>query len=79
MFFAMQQMRGKRVVKQMAMPPSWWRLGIGEPMDPKLTILFMLIGGIIVLSHLGDGGLSRMRRQFSGRNWRGLVPGRRRL
>ncbi len=48
-------------------------------MDTKLTILFMLIAAIISLSHLGDGTFGRMRRQFEGRNWRGLVPGRRRI
>ena len=33
-------------------------------MDPKLTILFLLIGSIIGLSHLGDENLARMRRQL---------------
>ena len=33
-------------------------------MDSKLTILFLLIGGIIGLSHLDDESLARMRRQF---------------
>ncbi len=46
-------------------------------MDPKLTILFLLIGGIIGLSHLDDESLTRMRRQFVARRWRDFVPGRR--
>ena len=46
-------------------------------MDPKLTILFLLIGGIIGLSHLDDESLTRMRRQFVARHWRDFVPGRR--
>ena len=33
-------------------------------MDPKLTILFLLIGSIIGLSHLNDDNLARMRRQL---------------
>ena len=47
-------------------------------MDPKLTILFLLIGAVIVLSHLSDENLGRMRRQFMGRHWREFVPLRRR-
>lgn len=39
-------------------------------MDPKLTILFMLIGSIITLSHLSDGTFGRVRRQLSFRSWR---------
>ncbi|MCF8478622.1 MAG: hypothetical protein K9G60_16465 [Pseudolabrys sp.] len=48
-------------------------------MDPKLTILFLLIGSIIALSHLDESALNRTRRLFAVRKWRGLVPGRRRL
>jgi hypothetical protein len=47
-------------------------------MDPKLTILFLLIGCVIGLSHLNEENLSRMRRQFVTRSWRELVPLRRR-
>jgi hypothetical protein len=47
-------------------------------MDHKLTVLFLLIGCIIVLSHLGDGSFDRVRRQFVMRRWREFVPGRRR-
>jgi hypothetical protein len=46
-------------------------------MDPKLTILFMLIGMVIGLSHLNDENLGRVRRQLVRRRWREFVPGRR--
>jgi hypothetical protein len=46
-------------------------------MDPKLTILFVLISSIVALSHLDDDSLARMRRQFVNRRWREFVPGRR--
>jgi len=46
-------------------------------MDPKLAILFMLIGAIIGLSHLSDENLGRMRRQFVSWRWREFVPLRR--
>ena len=44
-------------------------------MDPKLTILFLLIGSVIGLSHLNDDNLGRMRRQLVSRRWREFVPG----
>ena len=47
-------------------------------MDPKLTILFMLIGAVIALSHLNEETLGRMRRQFVDRRWRKMMPLRRR-
>ena len=47
-------------------------------MDPKLTILFVLIGAIIVLSYLTEENLGRMRRQFVDRRWRKIMPLRRR-
>ena len=47
-------------------------------MDPKLTILFMLVATIIVLSNLGEENLGRMRRQLVDRRWRELLPMRRR-
>lgn len=47
-------------------------------MDPKLTILFMLIGAVIALSHLSEENLARMRRQIVRRRWREFVPLRRR-
>jgi hypothetical protein len=46
-------------------------------MDPKLAMLFLLIGAVIALSNLSDENLGRMRRQLSGRRWREFVPGRR--
>jgi hypothetical protein len=48
-------------------------------MDPKLTILFLLIGAVIALSHLNEENLRRMRRQFVSRRWREFVPLRRRF
>jgi hypothetical protein len=47
-------------------------------MDPKLAILFILIGAVIVLSHLTDENIGRMRQQFVDRRWREFVPLRRR-
>ena len=47
-------------------------------MDPKLTILFLLISCVIGLSHLNEENLGRLRRQLVGRRWREFVPGRRR-
>jgi hypothetical protein len=44
-------------------------------MDPKLTILFLLISSVIGLSHLNDDNLGRMRRQLVNRRWREFVPG----
>ncbi len=46
-------------------------------MDPKLTLLFLLIGGIIGLSHLTDENVDRVRRQLVIRRWREFMPGRR--
>ena len=48
-------------------------------MDPKLAILFMLIACVIALSHLSEENLGRLRRQIVARNWRELVPSRRRI
>jgi len=42
-------------------------------MDPKLTMLFMLIGAVVVLSHLTEENLTRMRRQLVDRRWRNIV------
>ena len=47
-------------------------------MDPKLTILFMLIGAVIALSHLNEENLGRMWHQFVDRRWRKMMPLRRR-
>lgn len=46
-------------------------------MDPKITLLFMLIGSVIGLSRLGDVNLDRVRRQLADRQWRQFVPKRR--
>jgi len=48
-------------------------------MDPKLTILFMLIGAVIALSHMTEENLGRVRRQIVDRRWREFVPLRRRF
>jgi len=42
-------------------------------MDPKLTMLFVLIGAVVVLSHLTDDNLTRVRRQLVDRRWRNFV------
>ena len=42
-------------------------------MDPKLTILFILIGGILALSH-ADQTVTRVRRQRVIKRWRQFVP-----
>ena len=47
-------------------------------MDPKLTILFVLIGTIVTLSHASQGGFGRVRRASVARRWRQFVPGWRR-
>ncbi len=44
-------------------------------MDPKITLLFLLVGAIIGLSHLDEDVLGRMRRTLAVRRWRELVPG----
>ena len=46
-------------------------------MDPKIGLLFLLIGTVIVLSHLSEESLGRVRRQLADRRWRAIVPGRR--
>jgi len=46
-------------------------------MDPKIALLFMLIGSVIGLSHLSDESLGRLRRQFAARRWREFMPKRR--
>jgi hypothetical protein len=42
-------------------------------MDPKLTLLFVLIGAVVVLSHLTEENITRVRRQLSERRWRQFV------
>ena len=48
-------------------------------MDPKLTLLFLLIGTVVGLSHLSDDSLGRMRRQLIDRRWREFVRRRRKF
>jgi hypothetical protein len=47
-------------------------------MDPKLALLFILIGSVIGLSHLTGENLGRLRRQFAAGRWREFMPKRRR-
>jgi len=42
-------------------------------MDPKITMLFLLIGTVITLSN--DDRLGRVRRQIAARGWRRFVRG----
>lgn len=42
-------------------------------MDAKLTLLFLLMGIVIGLSHLGDKDIPRMRRALINRRWRDLL------
>jgi len=48
-------------------------------MDPKIALLFLLIGSVIALSRLSDDSLGRVRRQLAERRWREFVPRRRRV
>jgi hypothetical protein len=41
-------------------------------MEPKLALLFALIGVIIALSHLDDDRIGRVKRQLAG--WRRRKP-----
>jgi hypothetical protein len=43
-------------------------------MDGKVTLLLFLIGSIVVLSHLDDDMLGRMRHQLAGGRWRAMIP-----
>jgi len=47
-------------------------------MDPKITLLFLLIGSVIGLSYLSDEKWGRFLRQLNSMRWRNFVPGRRR-
>jgi hypothetical protein len=42
-------------------------------MDPKLTLLFVLIGAIIALSHLGREGAREPRRSLVSRRFRQML------
>lgn len=43
-------------------------------MDPKLTMLFLLLGTIIGLSQFNYENLTKMKRGFDGQHWRDIVP-----
>ena len=43
-------------------------------MDPKLTILFVLIACVVALSHLSEENLGRVRRQLVSLRWREIMP-----
>ena len=45
-------------------------------MDAKLTLMFVLIGTIVGLSHVGSAGA--LRGALAGGRWRQFVPGWRR-
>jgi hypothetical protein len=42
-------------------------------MDPKLTLLFLLIGTIIGLSHINYEDLTQLKRGRNGQRWLGVV------
>jgi hypothetical protein len=44
-----------------------------KTMDPKLTMLVVLFGAIIGLSHLRADHLTRLRQQLAFRRWRKTV------
>jgi hypothetical protein len=48
-------------------------------MDSKLTLLFLLIGTIVGLSHLGEGDLRRSWRTLFNLRWREFVRLRRKV
>ena len=48
-------------------------------MDLKLSILFVLMGCVIGLSHLNEENLGRMRRRLVSRRGREFGPRRRRI
>jgi hypothetical protein len=55
------------------------RIEQDDPMEPKITLFFLLIGSVIGLSHLNDEVVSRMWRQLGGGRWREILPRRRRV
>jgi hypothetical protein len=48
-------------------------------MDPKLALMFLLIGTVIGLSRLGHENPDAMRRQLIDRRWRDFLRGRRKI
>ena len=45
-------------------------------MDPKIAILFALIGAIVALAHVRDQGLARLKQIVVRRDWREFVSRR---
>jgi hypothetical protein len=43
-------------------------------MDPKLAVLFLLVGSIIGLSHHSSEATTKMKREFDGQRWREILP-----
>jgi len=48
-------------------------------MEPKIALLFLLIGSVIGLANLNGETVGRIRRQFGGWRWREILPRRRRI
>lgn len=48
-------------------------------MEPKIALLFVLIGSVIGLSRLDAGFVERVRRQIGEGRWREMLPRRRRV
>jgi hypothetical protein len=71
MLFAVQQGPTARSVR--------WSSRRGKLMDPKLTILFMLIACIIGLSHVSELSFGRVRRLLPTQRLRSMMSGRRRV
>jgi hypothetical protein len=42
-------------------------------MDPKLTLLVMLIGAIVTLSNVNREGVEQLRRSLARRRWRQIL------
>ncbi|MGN6570717.1 MAG: hypothetical protein ACTHLO_04810 [Pseudolabrys sp.] len=42
-------------------------------MDPKLTLLVMLIGAIVALSNVNRDGIDQLRRSIGSRRWRQIL------
>ena len=56
-----------------------WCLEWDGPMEPKIALLFVLIGSVIGLSRLDAGFVERVRRQIGEGRWREMLPRRRRV
>jgi hypothetical protein len=57
----------------------WWCIQWDGPMEPKITLLFLLIVSVIGLSRLDDEFVERVRRQLGEGRWREMLPRRRRV